>query len=131
MMRRRWQASTCFATPPAPLPIPVRAPSPQHSFGRFLVADSNAAAVAAARTMVEDASPNPLFVHGPSGVGKTTITRQIQARTPRAMLSVSLTTRPRTAHEIEGVDYQFVTETIPAERSFGPLTEGGCPFIKL
>jgi branched-chain amino acid transport system substrate-binding protein len=28
-------------------------------------------------------------------------------------------------------DYQFVTDTIAAEQSFRPLTEGGCPFIKL
>jgi branched-chain amino acid transport system substrate-binding protein len=28
-------------------------------------------------------------------------------------------------------DYQFVTDTISAEQSFRPLTEGGCPFIKL
>src|SRR5207237_147301 len=60
-----------LATPPAPFPIPVRAPSAQHSFDRFLGGESNRAAVAAARALVEEASPNPLFVHGPSGVGKT------------------------------------------------------------
>jgi branched-chain amino acid transport system substrate-binding protein len=28
-------------------------------------------------------------------------------------------------------DYQFVTDMIPAEQSFRPLAEGGCPFVKL
>jgi branched-chain amino acid transport system substrate-binding protein len=28
-------------------------------------------------------------------------------------------------------DYQFVVDTIPAEQSFRPLAEGGCPFVKL
>ena len=28
-------------------------------------------------------------------------------------------------------DYQYVTETIPAEQSFRPLAEGGCPFVKV
>jgi branched-chain amino acid transport system substrate-binding protein len=27
-------------------------------------------------------------------------------------------------------DYQTVIDTIPAERSFRPLAEGGCPYIK-
>jgi branched-chain amino acid transport system substrate-binding protein len=28
-------------------------------------------------------------------------------------------------------DYQFVIDTIPAEQSFRPLAEGGCPFVKV
>jgi branched-chain amino acid transport system substrate-binding protein len=28
-------------------------------------------------------------------------------------------------------DYQFVTATIPADQSFRPINEGGCPFIKV
>ncbi len=51
-----------------------------------------------------------LVLSGPSGVGKTTIVREIEKRTPGAALSVSLTTRPRAAQEIDGVDYHFVTE---------------------
>jgi branched-chain amino acid transport system substrate-binding protein len=28
-------------------------------------------------------------------------------------------------------DYQYVIETIPADQSFRPLAEGGCPFVKV
>ena len=28
-------------------------------------------------------------------------------------------------------DYQYVIETIPAEQSFRPLADGGCPFVKV
>lgn len=52
-----------------------------------------------------------LIISGPSGVGKTTITRAVRTRTPGAVVSVSMTTRPRTAVDREGVDYYFVDET--------------------
>lgn len=45
---------------------------------------------------------------GPSGVGKTTITRAVIERLDRAELSVSATTRPQRPGETEGVDYFFV-----------------------
>lgn len=48
-----------------------------------------------------------LIISGPSGVGKTTITRQVVERLD-AMFSVSMTTRPMTAKDTEGVDYYFV-----------------------
>lgn len=51
-----------------------------------------------------------LVLSGPSGVGKTTIVREIAQRTPGAALSVSLTTRPKTPREVDGADYHFVTE---------------------
>lgn len=51
-----------------------------------------------------------LIISGPSGVGKTTITRAVAERVPGALVSVSVTTRPRTAADREGVDYRFVDE---------------------
>lgn len=45
---------------------------------------------------------------GPSGVGKTTITRAVIERVENATMSVSATTRPIREKEVEGVDYFFV-----------------------
>lgn len=49
-----------------------------------------------------------LIISGPSGVGKTTITRGVERGTRGAVFSVSATTRPRTDADVEGVDYHFV-----------------------
>jgi guanylate kinase len=51
-----------------------------------------------------------LVLSGPSGVGKTTITRVVRERIADAVFSISATTRPRTSGEAEGVDYFFLTE---------------------
>ncbi len=51
-----------------------------------------------------------LIISGPSGVGKTTITRAVESRTPGARVSVSVTTRPQTEADRDGVDYRFVDE---------------------
>ena len=51
-----------------------------------------------------------VVVSGPSGVGKTTITRKLREHFPDAEFSVSATTRPRTAHETDGADYHFLSE---------------------
>lgn len=51
-----------------------------------------------------------LIISGPSGVGKTTITRAVAERVADAVVSVSVTTRPRTAADRSGVDYRFVDE---------------------
>lgn len=51
-----------------------------------------------------------LIISGPSGVGKTTITRAVERSIPDAVFSVSATTRPKTAADVEGVDYHFVTD---------------------
>ena len=48
-----------------------------------------------------------VVISGPSGVGKTTITHQLVQRLG-AVFSVSMTTRPKTAADTEGVDYYFV-----------------------
>lgn len=49
-----------------------------------------------------------LIISGPSGVGKTTITHEVE-RELGAVFSVSLTTRAKTEKDRDGVDYHFVT----------------------
>lgn len=51
-----------------------------------------------------------LIISGPSGVGKTTVTRGVEKSIPGAVFSVSATTRARTPADVEGVDYHFVTD---------------------
>lgn len=51
-----------------------------------------------------------LVISGPSGVGKTTITRAIERSIPDAVFSVSATTRPKTDADKEGVDYTFLSD---------------------
>jgi chromosomal replication initiator protein len=58
-----------IAVPPAP-PIRCWPPDAEHTFDSFVVGVSNTEAYAAARTLAEGAS-GPLFLCGPSGVGKT------------------------------------------------------------
>jgi len=49
-------------------------------------------------------------VSGPSGAGKTTILKTVLKELSDIEFSVSMTTRPKRAHEVHGVDYFFVTE---------------------
>lgn len=51
-----------------------------------------------------------VIISGPSGVGKTTITRGIERSIPDAVFSVSWTTRPSSGIDVEGVDYHFATD---------------------
>lgn len=51
-----------------------------------------------------------LIISGPSGVGKTTITRGVERSFGDAVFSVSCTTRTRTDADVEGVDYRFITD---------------------
>jgi guanylate kinase len=51
-----------------------------------------------------------LVISGPSGVGKTTITRAVERTFPGSVFSVSVTTRPKTAADVDGVDYRFVSD---------------------
>jgi guanylate kinase len=51
-----------------------------------------------------------LIISGPSGVGKTTITRAVERSIPGAVFSVSATTRARRATDTDGVDYHFVDD---------------------
>ena len=50
-----------------------------------------------------------LVISGPSGVGKTTITREIEQRLG-GVFSVSVTTRPKTPADVEGRDYTFIDD---------------------
>lgn len=50
-----------------------------------------------------------VVISGPSGVGKSTICREALKRLDNAVLSVSVTTRPRAKGEIEGKDYCFIS----------------------
>ncbi len=50
-----------------------------------------------------------VVVSGPSGVGKSTICNEVVKRTD-AVLSVSMTTRTKSAKEQDGRDYYFVSE---------------------
>jgi guanylate kinase len=54
-------------------------------------------------------SPFPLVLSAPSGGGKTTVTKLLMARRSDIGYSVSCTTRPPRAGEVDGVDYHFVT----------------------
>lgn len=51
-----------------------------------------------------------LIISGPSGAGKTTITRGVERTIRGSVFSVSWTTRPRAATDVEGVDYHFVDD---------------------
>jgi len=57
-----------------------------------------------------------VIVSGPSGVGKSTICREIVARLDDVYLSVSATTRPKADGEIDGKDYRFISEQEFQER---------------
>ncbi len=64
-----------------------------------------------------------LVISGPSGVGKTTITHEVERRLG-GVFSVSVTTRPKTSADIEGRDYFFVTdEDFARRRDAGDLLE--------
>jgi guanylate kinase len=54
-------------------------------------------------------------VSAPSGAGKTTLVERIR-RTPNLFYSVSCTTRARRAGEIDGEDYQFLSDAVFRER---------------
>ncbi|MDX2117306.1 MAG: guanylate kinase [Planctomycetota bacterium] len=51
-----------------------------------------------------------LIISGPSGAGKTTITRGVERSIADAVFSVSCTTRPKTDADVDGVDYHFVSD---------------------
>ena len=64
-----------------------------------------------------------LVISGPSGAGKTTIAHRIE-KLLGGVFSVSLTTRPQSAKDVQGVDYDFVTrEEFIKHRDAGELLE--------
>ncbi len=65
-----------------------------------------------------------LVLAGPSGVGKGTVVAGLRARVPGLWVSVSYTTRPARAGEVEGRDYRFVTRAeFEALRDAGGFVE--------
>ena len=51
-----------------------------------------------------------LILSSPSGAGKTTLTKKIQQKYQNFKISVSHTTRKPRPNEVEGVDYNFVSQ---------------------
>jgi guanylate kinase len=49
-----------------------------------------------------------LVLSSPSGAGKTTLSRRLLANDPGIVLSISVTTRPPRAGEVDGRDYHFI-----------------------
>lgn len=49
-----------------------------------------------------------IVISGPSGVGKSTVVKQVMERCPNLHFSVSATTRPQRPGEVDGVNYFFV-----------------------
>ncbi|MFN2431796.1 MAG: guanylate kinase [Gemmatimonadota bacterium] len=52
----------------------------------------------------------PVVLSAPSGTGKTSVGKAILKRFPELAFSVSATTRPPRAGEVEGRDYEFLSE---------------------
>jgi guanylate kinase len=70
-----------------------------------------------------------LVLSSPSGAGKTTITRALAAADPSITISISVTTRPVRAGEIDGRHYHFITEARFAEMvAAGELLEHATVF---
>jgi guanylate kinase len=57
-----------------------------------------------------------VVISGPSGVGKSTICREVVERMKDVHLSVSATTRPKSASELDGRDYWFISQAQFDER---------------
>jgi guanylate kinase len=72
------------------------------------------------RLMTDTDDGMVLIISGPSGAGKTTITRGVERTVQGAVFSVSWTTRPRAAADVEGVDYHFVDDA-----AFEAMRAGG------
>lgn len=51
-----------------------------------------------------------VIISGPSGVGKSTICKEVVRRKSDVYLSVSVTTRPKSESEADGEDYWFISE---------------------
>jgi guanylate kinase len=61
-----------------------------------------------------------IFISGPSGVGKSSLIKEILKRNPDILLSVSYTTRPARQGEHDGTDYFFVSR-----KTFEEMIEKG------
>jgi len=58
----------------------------------------------------ENKKTRVVIVSGPSGVGKSTICKEIIKPLKNVFLSISVTTRPKSEAEVDGRDYWFITE---------------------
>jgi len=107
-----------LAAPLPSLPISATFPSPDHTFDTFVVGDSNRDACAAAHTLLAARDPAPLFLYGPSGVGKTHLLHAVfQARdaagNPAACLSAAeLVSAMVSAYEV-GAHERFWRDLAP------------------
>jgi guanylate kinase len=70
--------------------------------------------------MTPASRPFPIVLAAPSGAGKTTLARALVARQEGVVFSVSATTRPPRAGEVDGHDYHFVDDT-----EFDRMTRAG------
>jgi len=57
-----------------------------------------------------------VIVSGPSGVGKSTICKEVAKRLNDVYISISVTTRPKSEAEVDGEDYWFISEQEFQER---------------
>jgi guanylate kinase len=64
----------------------------------------------------KDKKGKVVIISGPSGVGKSTICKEIVARCDNICLSVSMTTRPKSEAEVDGQDYWFISREEFKER---------------
>ena len=71
--------------------------------------------------MSENKNGTIVIVSGPSGVGKSTICREVVKRLKDVHLSVSATTRPRAENEVDGQDYWFISKEEFEKRLYNGL----------
>ncbi len=57
-------------------------------------------------------TPHLVVISAPSGTGKTTLVRALLASNNNMVASVSYTTRTKRANELDGEDYNFVTNDV-------------------
>ncbi len=60
-------------------------------------------------TNIEERNGKLVIVSGPSGVGKSTISKRVAQIMQNVYLSISYTTRPKSEEEVDGRDYRFIS----------------------
>lgn len=69
------------------------------------------------------------IISGPSGTGKGIILRRVLEKDPGIRMSISCTTRPQRAGEVDGVDYHFISEVVFKQKiETGEFAEWEQPF---